>query len=226
MFITLLLLQGLRENGIDLETILILRTLAYASASKVDFNRLTISNFTIDGNVTLASDYEIRESNLTETTFVAPLLSHPIAIVYNLASVSVPLNLTEDLIVRMITGNITKWNDVDLVAYNPALSTINFNARFVYRGGSSPITQVILNHFFPEQASNQNGTWSGIVVGGVNVATGQGYSQVVSVMASSANSWGFAPLPAIMSASATTLKPINLVRSVVIILFISNNHIG
>jgi phosphate transport system substrate-binding protein len=69
-----------------------------------------------------------------------PMVVGPIAIAYKLAGVE-KLTLTPDLIAKIFTGKITKWNDAAIAAKNSGITLPGSAIKAVYRSDSSGTTQ-------------------------------------------------------------------------------------
>lgn len=68
-----------------------------------------------------------------------PLVFGPVALVYNLAGVHT-LVVTGDVLARIFTGAISKWNDPTLVALNPGVALPDVEIAPIYRADSSGTT--------------------------------------------------------------------------------------
>lgn len=83
-------------------------------------------------------------------TIHIPTCLGAVALVYNLDSRE-PLRLTPELIARLFQGQITRWNDPQLVSINPHLSPMDLAITIVHRSDRSGTTNVFTEYLAKEQ---------------------------------------------------------------------------
>jgi phosphate ABC transporter phosphate-binding protein len=82
-----------------------------------------------------------------------------VVVIYNIPGVSWRINFTADTLSRIFNGNITDWNDADLVAMNPGLASVTHNLTTVHRSDGSGTTFVFTSYL--RKADPTNWTTSG-----------------------------------------------------------------
>lgn len=146
----------------------------------------------------------------TSTQFACPIISYPIAIVYNLPTLgNATLVVTESLLYRMLTqiSPSMHWNDAELVSLNPLLSTLNTPIRWVLVGKPSPISAAIISYLMPNTTNNSTDDWAGNTAPARTVLTATNdYSTVVGTVNILTGSIAFLPLPMLLASGDTTLK--------------------
>lgn len=94
-----------------------------------------------------------------------------IVVAYNIPGIGSGMNLTADVIAKIFQGNITRWNDPEIVSINPALTLPELNIVVIRRSDSSGTT-----NGFTTYLKNASSVW---VLGSgttVNWPTGIGAS--------------------------------------------------
>jgi phosphate transport system substrate-binding protein len=122
-----------------------------------------------------------------------PLVGGPVAIVLNVPGVKT-LNLTGDLIGKLYTGKITKWNDKQIAAINKGVKLPALAVQPVYRSGSSGTSENFSNYLVQMAGSGwkTNGTFaSANTVVGTSAATS---TVLVTTVKSTAGAFGYADL--------------------------------
>jgi len=76
-----------------------------------------------------------------KTVLYFPILIGPIAVTYNLPSLSKPLQLTPTVIADIFQAKITKWNDPAIAAINPGVTLPSTAITLAVRSDSSGTTQ-------------------------------------------------------------------------------------
>lgn len=69
-----------------------------------------------------------------------------VVVSYNIPGVGSGLKLTADVIAKIFQGNITKWNDPEIISLNPSLNLPDKNIVVVRRSDSSGTTFVFTNY--------------------------------------------------------------------------------
>jgi phosphate transport system substrate-binding protein len=92
-----------------------------------------------------------------------PMAIGGIVVTYNITGVTAKLNFTGYLLAAIFQGNITKWNDANITALNPALASISNNIVICHRSDSSGSTKI-----FTTFLKNSNPHW---VLGAGNTVT-------------------------------------------------------
>ncbi|HEX3823853.1 MAG TPA: phosphate ABC transporter substrate-binding protein PstS [Mycobacteriales bacterium] len=77
------------------------------------------------------------------TALTIPITSGGVAIMYNLASLSRPLNLSAATVAGIFAGKITKWNDSAIAADNPGVTLPSTPISVFYRSDGSGTTDVL-----------------------------------------------------------------------------------
>ena len=122
-----------------------------------------------------------------------PLVGGPVAIVLNVPGVKT-LNLTGDLIGKLYTGKITKWNDKQIAALNKGVKLPALAVQPVYRSGSSGTSENFTNFLAQIAGSGwkTNGTFaSANTVVGTSAATS---TVLVTTVKSTSGAFGYADL--------------------------------
>ncbi|MEN9967052.1 MAG: hypothetical protein RL036_285 [Actinomycetota bacterium] len=131
-----------------------------------------------------------------------PLVGGPVAIVVNVPGVKT-LNLTGDLIGKLYTGKITKWNDPAIVKENKGVKLPALAVQPVYRSGSSGTSENFTNYLAQIAQSGwvKNGTFaSANTVVGTSAATS---TVLVTTVKSTAGAFGYADLSDVTAAKLT-----------------------
>jgi phosphate transport system substrate-binding protein len=131
-----------------------------------------------------------------------PLVGGPVAIVVNVPGVKT-LNLTGDLIGKLYTGKITKWNDPAIVKENKGVKLPALAVQPVYRSGSSGTSEHFTNYLAQIAQSGwvKNGTFaSANTVVGTSAATS---TVLVTTVKSTAGAFGYADLSDVAAAKLT-----------------------
>jgi hypothetical protein len=108
-------------------------TFAYKIASDVNIEYSSNAFASLE-NATepiMVDHLSIDWTHLPKDIFLVPVLQFPIAIVFNIPMLTGTLNLTRELLVKMIINDTMTWNDPDLVAMNPSLEGIVLSVRMV-----------------------------------------------------------------------------------------------
>lgn len=131
-----------------------------------------------------------------------PLVGGPVAVVLNVPGVKA-LNLTGDLVGKLYTGKITKWNDKQIVALNKGVKLPALAVQPVYRSGSSGTSENFTNYLAQIAGSGwvKNGTFaSANTVVGTSAATS---TVLVTTVKTTAGAFGYADLSDVASAGLT-----------------------
>jgi phosphate transport system substrate-binding protein len=105
-----------------------------------------------------ASDAPMTDAELAKAP--RPILHFPtvlgaVVITYNLPSVTQPLHLTGDVIARIFSGDITKWNDSRITSLNPGASLPAKDILVIHRSDGSGTTYI-----FSDYLSAVNPEWA------------------------------------------------------------------
>jgi phosphate transport system substrate-binding protein len=122
-----------------------------------------------------------------------PLVGGPVAIVLNVPGVKT-LNLTGDLIGKLYTGKITKWNDAAIAKENKGVKLPALAVQPVYRSGSSGTSENFTNYLAAIAGNGwvKNSTFaSANTVVGTSAATS---TVLVTTVKSTAGAFGYADL--------------------------------
>ena len=128
-----------------------------------------------------------------------PLVGGPVAIVVNIPGVK-SLNLTGELIGKLYTGKITKWNDPAIVKENKGVKLPALAVQPVYRSGSSGTSENFTNYLsqIAQAGWVKNGTFaSANTVVGTSAATS---TVLVTTVKSTAGAFGYADLSDVAAA--------------------------
>jgi phosphate transport system substrate-binding protein len=128
-----------------------------------------------------------------------PLVGGPVAIVVNIPGVK-SLNLTGELIGKLYTGKITKWNDPAIVKENKGIKLPALAVQPVYRSGSSGTSENFTNYLaqIAQSGWTKNGTFaSANTVVGTSAATS---TVLVTTVKSTAGAFGYADLSDVAAA--------------------------
>jgi len=106
-----------------------------------------------------ASDSPMNDQELANAKG-GPVLHFPtvmgaVVIIYNIASVARPLNLSGDVVADIFSGKITKWNDARIVAQNRGVTLPNSEILVVHRSDGSGTTYI-----FSDYLSAVSPSWS------------------------------------------------------------------
>jgi phosphate ABC transporter phosphate-binding protein len=83
-----------------------------------------------------------------------PMAIGGVVVAYNMPGVSAKLNFTGYLLAAIFQGNITTWNDANITALNPALSSVNQPIAIAHRSDSSGTTRI-----FTQFLKDSNSHW-------------------------------------------------------------------
>jgi phosphate transport system substrate-binding protein len=131
-----------------------------------------------------------------------PLVGGPVAVVLNVPGVKA-LNLTGDLVGKLYTGKITKWNDAQIAKINKGVKLPALPVQPVYRSGSSGTSENFTNYLAQIAGSGwvKNGTFaSANTVVGTSAATS---TVLVTTVKTTAGAFGYADLSDVASAGLT-----------------------
>jgi phosphate transport system substrate-binding protein len=131
-----------------------------------------------------------------------PLVGGPVAVVLNVPGVKA-LNLTGDLVGKLYTGKITKWNDAQIAKLNKGVKLPALAVQPVYRSGSSGTSENFTNYLAQIAGSGwvKNGTFaSANTVVGTSAATS---TVLVTTVKTTAGAFGYADLSDVASAGLT-----------------------
>ena len=131
-----------------------------------------------------------------------PLVGGPVAIVVNIPGVK-SLNLTGELIGKLYTGKITKWNDPAIVKENKGVKLPALAVQPVYRSGSSGTSENFTNYLAQIAGSGwvKNGTFaSANTVVGTSAATS---TVLVTTVKTTAGAFGYADLSDVSASGLT-----------------------
>jgi phosphate ABC transporter phosphate-binding protein len=87
-----------------------------------------------------------------------PMTIGGIAVAYNIPGVTAHLNFTGYLVAAIFQGNITHWNDANITALNPALSSVTQAIVICHRSDSSGTTKIFTT-FLHDSGTGNYGTW-------------------------------------------------------------------
>lgn len=112
---------------------------------------------------------------------VVPVGLSAVAVVYNLPSVSAPLNLTGAVLAGIFAGAIRSWNAPAISSLNPGVSLSGLPPISVRFNGGSTATNAV----FTQYLSGSNTTWNASVGSGESVAwpTGSAVSSDAGMLA-------------------------------------------
>lgn len=119
------------------------------------------------------SDAPLTDSQMAQNPGILhiPETGGGIVVAYNIPGIGSGMNLTADVIAKIFQGNITRWNDPEIVSINPALNLPELNIVVIRRSDSSGTT-----NGFTTYLKNASSVW---VLGSgttVNWPTGIGAS--------------------------------------------------
>jgi phosphate transport system substrate-binding protein len=97
---------------------------------------------------------------------VIPVGLSAVAVVYNLPSVSAPLNLSGAVLAGIFSGSIRSWDDPAIVALNPGVTLHGLPPIAVRYDGASTATNAVLTQFL----ARSNATWNSTIGSGETVA--------------------------------------------------------
>jgi phosphate transport system substrate-binding protein len=89
--------------------------------------------------------YGTSDKKPTEDFVYVPLVSGPIAVVYNLPSYKIRLKLSNEVLAKIFAGQITKWNDPEIAKINTG-KLPNTNIIVVYRADGSGTSEVFTSY--------------------------------------------------------------------------------
>jgi len=161
------------------------------------------TNTTSEPQTVLLNDLDVTWDELPNSAFVVPLVSYPIAIIYNIPLLTEPLKLTRQLLLRILNTSVT-WNDPELVALNPGLSSIFTPIRMTLNQQTSNINQLIIDYVYQDYNVSDrqisSGSWIGLAATQHRLSTD--YIRVLFSVTATLNSLAFIPLP--LAVSTTT----------------------
>jgi phosphate transport system substrate-binding protein len=131
-----------------------------------------------------------------------PLVGGPVAVVVNIPGVK-SLNLTGDLIGKLYTGKITKWNDAAIAKENKGVKLPALAVQPVYRSGSSGTSENFTNYLAQIAGSGwvKNGTFaSANTVVGTSAATS---TVLVTTVKTTSGAFGYADLSDVAASGLT-----------------------
>jgi phosphate transport system substrate-binding protein len=107
-----------------------------------------------------ASDPPMKTDEWTAApnTIQLPMTIGAIVVAYSLPGIQVPLNLSGPAIADIFSTRITKWNDANLTALNPAITLPNQDITVVHRSDSSGSTAVFTS-FLSDESPMWNSTY-------------------------------------------------------------------
>jgi phosphate ABC transporter phosphate-binding protein len=158
-------------------------------------------------------DFGASDAPLTPTErSKAPNLLHipetigAVTFVYNLPGVPTGLNLTGPVIAKIFLGNITTWDDPEIVALNPTTNLPSTSIFVVHRSDGSGTTFV-----WTDYLSKVSSDWASIIGKGKSVSWpvglgAKGNEGVAGVVAGNANSAGYVEL------AYATIQKMNFAR--------------
>jgi len=142
----------------------------------------------------------------TDGAFHVPAYISPIAIAYNLPSVTEPLKLDADTIAQIFAGKITTWNDPKIAATNEGVELPDTKITPVHRADESGTTDNFTDYLsqaapdsWPDEASQ---TWPAAYQG----ESAQKTSGVVSLAQSTEGAIVYADASAIGSLASVSVK--------------------
>jgi phosphate transport system substrate-binding protein len=156
-------------------------------------------------------DFGASDAPMGTTEFAnAPGIMHvpsalgAVLVVYNIPGVAARLNFTASTLARIFNGNLTMWNDADLVANNPdaGLGSVSRNITVVHRSDSSGTTFVFTSYL--RKADPTNWTTAGAKGWPSTLGIGgSGNSGVASSVTQTAYSIGYVELAYVLTSSTT-----------------------
>lgn len=94
-----------------------------------------------------ASDATLTDAQLANHPVIhIPMTIGGVVVCYNIPGIGSGLKLTPDLIAKIFQGNITKWNDPEILSLNPGLNLPDKDIVVVRRSDSSGTTFVFTNY--------------------------------------------------------------------------------
>jgi len=126
----------------------------YSAANPVRVNYQSVGSGAgiqqmIEGTVDFgATDAPLSDENLARIpgTLSIPMVLGSVAITYNIPGVTTPLRLDGATIAGIFLGEITRWNDLRIIALNPGVSLPNRDIIVVYRSDGSGTTYVFTDY--------------------------------------------------------------------------------
>jgi phosphate transport system substrate-binding protein len=137
-----------------------------------------------------------------------PLVGGPVAILINIPGVKT-LNLNGEILGKLYTGKITKWNDKAIAAINKGVKLPALAVQPVYRGTSSGTSENFTNYLAQVAGGGwkTNGTFSSAnTVVGTSAASS---TVVVTTVKSTAGAFGYADLSDVASAGLNYASILN-----------------
>jgi ABC-type phosphate transport system substrate-binding protein len=183
---------------------------AYSIASEVSIGYVSNTNASSLGKIALISDYELDN----ETSFACPVTVFPVDMIYNLNAVTynTTLNVTESMLKRMINETSMKWNDAEIVQFNPSLAINGLQVRLVLDLNPTPVNTMIITWLYgKDKASSQNGSFVGLAA--AKHFTVNGPSNVVSTVSVVSNTLGFAQLSIVKNQNSPNIRSAGLIRA-------------
>lgn len=89
--------------------------------------------------------YGPNDSKPKEEFLYVPLVSGPVAVVYNLPNYKVRLKLSKDVLAKIFSGQIKMWNDPEIAKINPG-KLPNLRITVVYRADGSGTSEVFTSY--------------------------------------------------------------------------------
>lgn len=166
-------------------------------------------NATFDDGMIVTSHLDVNRDLLDKGVVFIPLMHTPIAIIYNIPNLVGKLNLTRNLLLKMITNDSFAWNDPELLDLNPGLEFNPLQVRMVFDNTPSPINDLILDYVFSD-GIERNGTFRGVAA--FKHVFAQNFQAVVSAVGVLGNSAAFVPLPYQTAIVNTNIKLAQLVN--------------
>jgi ABC-type phosphate transport system substrate-binding protein len=165
---------------------------AYKIVSGIEINYADIvdDNSTHSFTVLNGGSINITEKIEEHTWFIAPIAGYSIAIGYNLPILgNATLNVTKNIIKRIINDTTILWRDPEIAALNPALAAYSPLIRIIMDSTSNDINKYLIDYFFDDY-SNNTGTWSSNIKASRN-PTVNGYQNIPASLALLTNSIAF-----------------------------------
>jgi ABC-type phosphate transport system substrate-binding protein len=184
-------------------------TFAYSDVSELEILYKKTANVTIQpGTMNIVSEYDLAN----DTSFACPVAAFPISVIYNLNNVIYTMDLlvTEHLLIRMITEPSMKWNDPELVQYNPLLAANTVSVRMVFNSDPNPVNDKILLWLFPNNGSYYNSSFYGLAASKHVFASG--FQTVVTAVSNTPNLLAFVPYPYARNLNSDKIRLAQLVR--------------
>jgi hypothetical protein len=171
-----------------------------ASGVSIEYNLTTVEGEYPGTN--LITDLNIPTVNLTENTYIVPIVGYPIALVYNIPFLNQTLVMTRDLLAYIITNNSIAWNDPLILELNPGLENTGTAVRMIFNSIADTTNQFIIDYLF-DNMTDQGGSWQGLAA--PRYVRAPGFSTVVADVSGFGDSMALVPLPYIAESTSTTL---------------------